>query len=339
MPTFDEQVQDHQSAWRKVNIASVKWGGHGKGSHPWILPSEYWEENLWPPIRRGSTNSLPKYLDRAGAHRHTGSNNLKSSWVLCANLYFPFGWSDEGKSLLAGFLKAHVDRRIESVDRLELEYAEEGALSPATLLGEAGGARGKGQTSPDVAYVVNGGRGLILTESKYAEHSFYPCSARIAKDEEKRPRNPSPERCDHALSVLDDPKGKCHQVTWGRKYWDQLAPVVDREVMSQLKWCPAANGGYQLFRQQALAEGIANSGKYQFVVSCVAMDARNELLAGSLEATGIGNLGDWAKLFRGRARFVPTTHQAWVRWVRDHDADQRWGEWLDYVERRYGFAP
>jgi hypothetical protein len=78
---------------------------------------------------------------------------------------------------------------------------------------------------------VNDGRGLILAESKYTEHSFCPCSARIATDEKKkRLVNPDPKRCDHAIAVLDDPKGQYHQVAWGRKYWDHLASISECEL-------------------------------------------------------------------------------------------------------------
>jgi len=41
---------------------------------------------------------------------------------------------------------------------------------------------------------------------------------------------------------------------------------------------------YQLFRQQALAEGIAASGKYEFVVSCVAHPREGESLAATVAA-------------------------------------------------------
>jgi hypothetical protein len=296
MSTFDEQVQDHQSEWRKANIATVECGGRGKGRHPWILPVENWEDGLWQGIRGGSGNSLPDYLNQTAVRRHGGSNNLKSSWVLCANLYFPFGASEDGKSLLAGFLNAQVDQRIQCMDRVELEYAE---------------------------------------------HSFYPCSARIATGEKKKKKrlvNPDPKRCDHAIAVLNDPKGQCHQVAWGRKYWDHLASISEREKLAQLKCCPAARGGYQLFRQQALAEALANSKAYEFVVSCVMMDERNDILVDCLAATGIPTIGEWADLFSGRARFVVTNHRKWVTWVRERHAGGRWGEWLDYVERRYDYA-
>src|SRR5690349_14382197 len=83
MPTFDEQVQDHQSAWRETNVITTEWGGYGKGRHPWILPTEEWEAGLWSGIRSESANSLPDYLARNSIHRHAGSNNLKSSWILC----------------------------------------------------------------------------------------------------------------------------------------------------------------------------------------------------------------------------------------------------------------
>lgn len=336
--TFDAWMNEHQVRWRETHVASKEWGRQNAKQYPWILPEVLWEEGLWPGIRSGSSHSLPEYLRCNGVQKHHGVHNLKSSWMLCANLYFPFGASVEGRALIAAFLHSHVAREVQTIDAVELEYAEEGSLHPSMLLGEMEGARGTGQTSPDVAFLVNGRRGLVLAEIKLMEHSFYSCSARRTWDSFERPGNPDPRRCDHALAVLNCPKSQCHQVVWGRKYWEHLGPVVNREMMSTLACCPAAHAGYQLFRQQALAEGIASSDRYDLVVSCVAMDERNEPLASCLRGTGIPNLSDWSRLFHGRARFAVFTHQQWVAWVRRHDAGRQWRDWLSYVESRYGYT-
>ena len=71
---------------------------------------------------------------------------------------------------------------------------------------------------------------------------------------------------------VEHPSSQCHQAAWHRRYWDHLAPVVDQNAFARLPYCPPARHGYQLFRQQALAEGIAQSGKYELVVSAVAVD-------------------------------------------------------------------
>jgi len=175
---YDQWMADYQTAWRKTNIVSQEHGHQNGRRYPWILPSELWEEGLWPGIRSGTQNSLPQYLADHAVQKHGGVHNLKSSWMQCANLYFPFGGSPEGRSILAGFLHEHMTDRIQTVDSVELEYAEEGDLHPSVLLGETGGSRGSGQTSPDLGLLVNGGRGLILLENKLVEHSFYICSAR-----------------------------------------------------------------------------------------------------------------------------------------------------------------
>ena len=139
---------------------------------------------------RSDSHSVPAYLQQRRVQRHTGSHNLKSSWVSGVNTYFPFGRSQSGRALIAAFLASHVDDRVRSVDSIELEWAGEGELSPSVLLGEGGGSRGSGQTSPDLAFPVNGGAGLLLVENKLTEHSFYPCSARHATGSDARPANP-----------------------------------------------------------------------------------------------------------------------------------------------------
>jgi len=218
--------------------------------------------------------------------RHSGAHNLKSSCISGVNLSFPFRASAAGRALLAGFLRAAVDARVCTVDSLELEWAGDREHSPRTLLGETGGSRGAGQTSPDFAFTANGGEGRLLVENKLVEHSFYPCSARTGSGSAVRPGHPDPTRCDDASALLSDP-GRCHQQTLGRRHWHWLHDAVDPDQFARLSRYPAATAGYQLFRQQALAEALARSGRYRFVVSVLALDTRNSRLAGSLSSSGL----------------------------------------------------
>ena len=335
MSSLSEAMNDHQVDWRRKNISSVEMGTWGDKPYPWIVPRNLWEEGLWPGIRTGSDNPLSAYLKGAEVQKHSGVHNLKSSWILCANLYFPFGSSSRDRDLLASFLRLHVAPQIESLDAIELEFSEDGELHPSRLLGETGGSRGAGQTSPDLGLFVNGGRGLVLVENKFTERDFSGCSARNHKGNGKRFRNPDPDRCNHALAVAQDPCGQCHQSAWGRRYWEHLAPVADREVLATLPCCPAARHGYQLFRQTALAEGIARSGKYDLTVSAVVVDERNSELNACLRKSGISELRQWRELFKGRAIFAVFTHQQWVGWVRENDRDGRWNEWLFWIGARY----
>ena len=337
MSSFDKWMEVHQTEWRAANVATEEFGQQNRVRRPWILPSDSWEEGLWPGIRGCSQNSLPAYLESNCVQKHTGAHNLKSSWILCANLYFPFQASGDGRAIFASFLKRHVDCEIDSLERIELEYADEGGLHPSRLLGETRGGRGSNQTSPDLGLVVNGGKGLVLVEIKLTEHSFYPCSGYKKQDGYGRPVNPDTDRCERPADVARDPATQCHQATWGRTYWEHLASVVDLDVLDALPHCPAAKSGYQLFRQQALAEGIAKSGKYDLVVSSVAVDDRNESLDAALRGSDINGVRQWGRLFQGQARYAVFTHQQWVSWVREHDAG-RWGNWLNYVETRYGLG-
>jgi hypothetical protein len=330
-------LQLHQIAWRQSNVSSRACGTYRGVKREWILSPADWEQGLWPGLRGKSPNSLPSYLKANGVQRHTGSNNLKSSRILCANLYFPFRDSAEGRELLANFLRVNVSDKIETVEEVELEFEGAGMLAPATLLGEQGGSRGAGQTSPDVVFVVNKGCGIVLTESKLAEHSFYGCSARTRITKRNRLGNPDPTRCQHAVRVLTNANSQCHQATWGRKYFDRLSSVAVTAAWAKLRCCPAAKAGYQLFRQQALAEGLIESGSYDLVVSCVARDARNKRLQSSLKSTGLLDIAGWGGIFCGRATFAVFTHQEWVSWVRAHGAIG-WREWSDWITSRYGIA-
>lgn len=337
MASFDQQMNIYQTEWRRTHLDCTEEGKQLGRRRSWILPYDLWEQGLWPGIRAESGNSLPDYLEEERVQKHGGVHNLKSSWVQCANLYFPFRASAEGRALFASFLKRHVDSRIDTLEAIELEYEEPNGseLHPSCLLGEEGGSRGANQTSPDLGLLVNGCRGLVLVESKFAEHGFYECSAWRHKGSSRRPCNPNPDRCRRPLEVARDYAVQCHQGAWGRRYWEHLAPAVNDEVLGALSLCPAARHGYQLFRQQALAEGIARSGKYELVVSAVAFDERNEALEAALGRSGIDGFRQWGKLFHGMARFAVFTHQEWFGWVRDRNRAGRWSDWLEYVKDRY----
>ncbi|MDE2781013.1 MAG: hypothetical protein OXI91_15255 [Chloroflexota bacterium] len=155
MMSFDRWMERRQTEWRRDHVETEEQGKWRGRSYPWILPDDSWEESLWPGVRRDSDNSLPAYLAESRVQRHVFANNLKSSWILCANLYFPFRSTPAGRDLLASFLREYVDPGIESLERLELEYAECGELQPSRLLGEEGGGRGANQTSPDLGLLVD----------------------------------------------------------------------------------------------------------------------------------------------------------------------------------------
>ena len=341
MRGFDRWMQSHAINWRKDHVVNREWGEQNKKRRPWILPSDLWEEGLWSGIGKESDNSLSVYLENSGVQKHDGVHNLNSSWVLCANLYFPFRASDAGRKLFASFLKYYVDSEITSLEKIELEYEDkDDTLKPPNLLGEPGGVRGAHQTSPDLGLLVNEGKGLVLVENKLTEKSFYQCPG--WEHEAAQTVN----RCNYIQRVVEDPATQCYMagqgMRRGRKYWDHLKDAMDRDSLMRLPHCPAAKKGYQLLRQQALAEGISNLGNYELVVSAVAIDERNEILTNSLRSSHIVELGkDWGKVFSGngsKARFAVFTHQQWVAWVRKYDNDGQWSDWLDYVRSRYGLG-
>lgn len=335
---FYNQMRSDQLAWRRHNLRNQDPGKQNGDYHDHVLPAKSWELNLWSGINSRSEHSLPDYLEENRIRKHTGSHNLLSSWVLCANLYFPFR-CESGYEMLAGFLRQFISPEIKSVSCVELEYEpQDDSLKPGVLLGEMDGGRGAGQTSPDVAFLVEteNGSGIILLECKFTEHNFYSCSGRKSNPRNGNP-NPDLARCLNVGAILDDHHKQCHLYEWKRKYWVHLKPIANSRALSQLKACPAAFGGYQLFRQQSLAEGIAQSGKYTMVISAVAYDARNTGLMLSLKrSTGIMDIrNEWNALFSGKAGFSTFTHQEWVDWVREHNQRGHWNEWLSYISKRY----
>lgn len=335
MTNFSIDQREVQTAWRKKEISNVIWGHQNGKDYEHIVPKEIWTELLWSGIR----TDLPKYLKSKKVQPHSGVHNLVSSWVLSANLYFPIRQNGSLRKLMLAFLQNKISPDIIDIYKVKLEFAfpQGDPLHPAELLGEQDGNRGSGQTSPDIAFLVKtkSGEGIILTECKFTEHSFYRCSARRTKDKETRKGNPDPKRC--MLDPLScNYKSICHQTVWGRKYWSllNLSTIGEKE----LKQCPAATAGYQLFRQQALAEGILHSGKYSMVVSSVAFDNRNKGLIGCLKRTGIDEFQtDWRKMFDGKSIFKTWTHQEWVQFVRENQINGEFNDWLCYLKKRYEY--
>ncbi len=331
-----EQIKWWKSFSHQINWEDEpnKWGSYNKKGYSHIIKKNKWHQLLWEGIQA----DLKKYLN-TGIQPHTSVNNLLSSWVAAANLYFPTKTNDAFKDLLLGFLKSKVSSDIMKVNEVELEFAFTGKLSPDILLGEKGGNRGSGQTSPDVAFLVEtkNGKGIILTECKYTEHSFYPCSARRKKDRGNKKGNPAPHKCLSQASSCNYKKIPCHQTIWGRKYMGNFdISEYGKKVLTR---CPAATAGYQLFRQQALANGIKKDGDFDLVVSSVSFDNRNTSLISCLKTTGIADIKrNWPNVYVHGADFITWHHQEWVDYVRKHyKSSKEIKNWLLYMQNRYGY--
>lgn len=342
MSAFNDYMTQWQLGWRKSQQLYPGQKGFWQGKfYPWILPKEHQWETVYQPIR----TPLQEYLKLKQVSHHTGIHNLKSSWVQCVNTYFLFGLSPEGKALLALFLDKQVKRlssalSVSAVEDLELEYAETGPLSPEELLGEYEGSRGKNQTSPDIGVIARDSANrpiLFLIENKLTEHSFYECSAWKHKGSRKRKGNSDSSRCQNMELIKGDIRQYCQQDAWGRKYWSILHSHRSMKSFSKLSSCPAMRAGYQLFRQHALAEGIAQSGKYHQVYSCIALDDRNDTLIHSMRSTDIEDVRhDWSTLWTGKTRFFTFSHQDWVGWVKQQK-QREWDNWIEYVVARYNW--
>ncbi|MDD4223896.1 MAG: hypothetical protein PHD87_04860 [Candidatus Cloacimonetes bacterium] len=338
--SFKDQVAEKQVEWRQKNIKDTrkeKWNNGVEYGH--LLPKDIWEQGLWEGIR----DQLTGYIKENKIQPHVMKHSLRSSWVINANLYYPIRAMPIFTSLFKEFVSTNLGVKVTDISLVELEfcYDRNDHLHPANLLGErdAGGRRGAGQTSPDIAFIftTNAGNGIILTECKYTESSFYPCTARREENKGDKLGNPDPRRCLQRPDLIDFTDAvNCHQFQWGRQYWSLLK--LSNAGLKSLYCCPAAKNGYQLFRQQALAEGIAKSGRFSQVVSAVAYDAENAPLQGCLKTSGVQNWTEtWGKLFQGKAQFYSWTHQDWVQFVRKNQLNGSCQKWLDYVQERYLF--
>jgi hypothetical protein len=325
---WKEQVK-LQLNWREMqsNI-SKEFGYQNKNKYAHILPKDEWHKTIWGKFK----NELLEYLERENIQHHTGSHNLLSSWILCSNLYFGAFVNDNIKNLFQQFLEYKLSIKIDKVKNIQLEFVLPEKLSPVYLLGEPGGKRGTKQTTPDLAieYITNGKENLILVECKYTEHSFYDCPVK---------------ELFNCKQVGQLNKYCVQKETLKRKYWDYLS--ISEYGCLKLHFCPAFSGGYQIFRQQALAEALLKHGKYESVWSCVAYDGRNDNLMKCMKdnnnlsnhkfgtpITSIKN--EWENLFENlKTKFMTWEHQEWVKFVRENEKESFSKEWCEYIENRY----
>ncbi len=175
---FNDQMNEAQRAWRPQHIETREQRTQNRHRRPWILPRRRWEEGLWPGIRSGSEHTLSAYIEKERVQKHPGFPQPQD---LVDAMRKHLLSAPARPQILATFPPDRIDRRIVKVQRLELERTGEYPLDPTTLLDEPKGRRGANQTSPDIGVSVGrecGGQGLVLTENKFVEHSFYRCSGR-----------------------------------------------------------------------------------------------------------------------------------------------------------------
>ena len=319
---------DLQIEWRKKqkNISGEYGSQNGKEcAH--IVKKNEWLKTVWENF----SNELLEYLQKEKIQHHTGSHNLLSSWILCSNLYFGTIINDNQRELFRQFLEYKLNIKIDNIKKIHLELVLPEKLSPKILLGEPGGIRGTRQTTPDLAieYISNGKEELILVECKYTERSFYDC--------------PMKEviwcKCIHHLKDYCVLKNKLN-----RKYWEYLN--LSDHGRYKLHFCPAYIGGYQIFRQQTLAEAILKHGNYNNVWSCIAYDNRNPSLMECMKDNDNESLfkndspsysikDEWVKLFELKTKFSVWEYQEWVKFVSENGNDKFNEDWIKYIKNRY----
>ena len=267
----DEQIK-LQIAWRKKQDAISKANGEYLGKEKeFIVPKKEWEKTIWKEIQK----DLIDYLKRERIKQHSGAHDLLSSWTLCSNLYFGTRAKEEFKELFHQFIEKKLNINIDKISEIGLEFVP-GKRSQPNILGEPGGIK---QTTPDVFADCssNNDEVLIVFESKYTEKDFGYCFGK------GKIINPNPQDCDKINTIKNGCLFNAKDTKRKRKYWDYLG--FSDDGLKKLKKCPASTGGYQLVRQQALAEGILKEGrykreinqewknkKYENVWSCVAYD-------------------------------------------------------------------
>lgn len=216
----------------------------------------------------------------------------------------------------------------------DLEFADPPPYDQGTLLGETGGRRGAGMTSPDVGIRHrdrDGSRGVVLIEVKYTETGFGTCSEyrRLAGSQDRA-------RC-LDLGALVAGMEDCPYRASGRRYIEAIRDAMRATDAALPDVCPAASGAYQILRQQALAESLVAEGAYQHATSVVAYPVRNHELTTALNRISSGEftLQQWGTLFGGGSTFSSFLHEHFVDFIEGLDGPLWTRRWLQYTRERY----
>jgi len=96
MRGFKTKIRNKQIQWRAEYLPEINGKGRQNGGeYEHVLPWKHREHGFFPD----TYDSLSAHLKEYGIQPHTGIHNLLSSWVVCANFYWPFHIA-EGRALL-----------------------------------------------------------------------------------------------------------------------------------------------------------------------------------------------------------------------------------------------
>lgn len=289
-----------------------------------ILPVRLWKLNLWSGIRREAID----YFSRKKIKWHNQSDNLLSSQILCANMFFPLR---NHPSLVGGFLGEFYPSLAKVTD-IDFEY-----IGPKNYFNEPGG-RGYNRTSADVAITwedTKGKNNLLLVEFKFTEPNFGECS---------KSANPDWDRCNHGEQIISSHKTQCYRSEKNRTYWDRILSPQGPFILDMLKkipHCPCRYDFYQLMRNQLLAKCIAEDEDSGFsaVEFAVCYDDRNKTLMNlSHPLDGNSNpFSSWQSFLKNPSSFKHFTIQQFLEYI-DHtdNLPSELGQWRAYLDTRYG---
>lgn len=307
--------------------------GFYKGKwHPFCLPQERAEENLFREIRTAALD----YCKREDIRWHDGqddkpSNHLCSSQVCCFNFLFPLR-EDLDKATLILSKALPSLRRVESI---EFEYT--GPESATEWLGEPpGGKRGQNRTSIDAAVWWKGPGNktrLTFVEWKYTEQAFGDCGGYRSDGNDQR------GRCD-TLKVQDiRPEIDCYleskrDTQTSRHYWEHLVEAgISVERFGDRPGCPFRGAFYQLMRQYLLAahcKASASEADNVDVIS-IGFQGNQDLLRRPEYLAHLGE--DVVSAWNSMLTTAPPLRHVLVEALL---ADAPSDDWREYIRERYG---
>ena len=287
-------------------------GSWGNKEYAHILPRKRWKMNLWEGIRQEAVD----YFQVNKLTWHTDKHNLRSSQVLCVNIFFPF------KDQLSSFNHAfkHYLPNFSSFvpGSMEFEFVDK-----ENLLCEKSGAK----TSVDVKLEWTDHdnlRNLLLLEFKFTEQRFGKCnSARNDRD------------CDKARQIIEDPL-KCYLTSRGIRYWELISkkkgPIKQNELCLKGA-CPFRYDFYQLMRNQLLAYELEKNLGYDKVIFGVLFPRQNMKIQ-EMGRNKENPIEAWYSIIKNKNRFVSIHLENMIAEL-SHNNPYIFNKWRVYLRKKH----
>lgn len=271
-----ERIYCHIIDWKRRSISAERGVYRGR-EYDAILPAE---SDIPAMIYRPIVPLLEQMQQGAFAYKpHKFAHHAVSSQTACINLFMPLLLSKSADTILPTIAGAPDDFCSMARDRLFngfcFEYWGQDIVEGSGLLRDHSLQAG---TDADVAIAYHNTSGrfsLWLIEHKLSEKEFTECGAYNSRN------NTTKSSCKGCslTDIAQEPERCYYHAVKGYRYWELIESRIERyRGAVEMEGCPFRHGMNQLWRNQALAFALEDTGIYDRVTFSVCHHARNTML-------------------------------------------------------------